>query len=151
MIRALFYFRSPSPSSPCSSPVDMQSYELCSDIIDVVIDVSCIYGTGDDGAASAYDEKSGSIIKLSNNTVLYLREVNKYVWGFYLPWRRTRLLGTPFPVCGGRQSPLLPFLNCLFFLHTGILRWCACYGRRTLRSTASLTTTFTFSARPFKR
>lgn len=60
-----------------SSPVDMQSYELCSDIIDVVIDVSCIYGTGDDGAASAYDEKSASIIKLSNNTVLYLREVNK--------------------------------------------------------------------------
>jgi hypothetical protein len=24
--------------------VDMQSYELCSDMIDVVIDVSCIYG-----------------------------------------------------------------------------------------------------------
>ncbi|MBV98100.1 Ras-related GTP-binding protein C, partial [Eschrichtius robustus] len=29
-----------------SSPVDMQSYELCCDMIDVVIDVSCIYGTG---------------------------------------------------------------------------------------------------------
>ena len=28
----------------CSSPVDMQSYELCCDMIDVVIDVSCIYG-----------------------------------------------------------------------------------------------------------
>ena len=27
-----------------SSPVDMQSYELCADMIDVVIDVSCIYG-----------------------------------------------------------------------------------------------------------
>lgn len=27
-----------------SSPVDMQSYELCCDMIDVVIDVSCIYG-----------------------------------------------------------------------------------------------------------
>lgn len=27
-----------------SSPVDGQSYELCSDMIDVVIDVSCIYG-----------------------------------------------------------------------------------------------------------
>lgn len=85
MIHPMFYFRSPPPPSPCSSPVDMQSYELCSDIIDVVIDVSCIYGTGDDGAASAYDEKSGSIIKLSNNTVLYLREVNKYVWAFVLP------------------------------------------------------------------
>lgn len=29
-----------------SSPVDMQSYELCCDMIDVVIDVSCIYGWG---------------------------------------------------------------------------------------------------------
>lgn len=28
-----------------SSPVDMQTYELCSDMIDVVVDVSCIYGT----------------------------------------------------------------------------------------------------------
>lgn len=27
-----------------SSPVDMQSYELCCDMIDVVIDVSGIYG-----------------------------------------------------------------------------------------------------------
>ncbi|CEP18916.1 hypothetical protein [Parasitella parasitica] len=28
-----------------SSPVDMQSYELCSDMIDVCIDVECIYGS----------------------------------------------------------------------------------------------------------
>ncbi|GIY42044.1 ras-related GTP-binding protein D [Caerostris extrusa] len=27
-----------------STPVDMQSYELCCDMIDVVIDISCIYG-----------------------------------------------------------------------------------------------------------
>lgn len=27
-----------------SSPVDMQCYELCCDMIDVVIDMSCIYG-----------------------------------------------------------------------------------------------------------
>lgn len=27
-----------------STPVDMQSYELCCDMIDVVIDVSWIYG-----------------------------------------------------------------------------------------------------------
>lgn len=27
-----------------SSPVDMQSYELCSDMIDVIIDIECIYG-----------------------------------------------------------------------------------------------------------
>ncbi|XP_067335820.1 ras-related GTP-binding protein D isoform X2 [Channa argus] len=28
-----------------SSPVDMQTYELCCDMIDVVIDISCIYGS----------------------------------------------------------------------------------------------------------
>ncbi|CAB1429117.1 unnamed protein product [Pleuronectes platessa] len=33
-----------------SSPVDMQSYELCCDMIDVVIDVSCIYGLREDGS-----------------------------------------------------------------------------------------------------
>ncbi|KAI8583772.1 hypothetical protein K450DRAFT_219919 [Umbelopsis ramanniana AG] len=27
-----------------SSPVDMQSYEICSDMIDVIIDIECIYG-----------------------------------------------------------------------------------------------------------
>lgn len=26
------------------APVDMQSYELCCDMIDVIIDISCIYG-----------------------------------------------------------------------------------------------------------
>ncbi|XP_054755630.1 ras-related GTP-binding protein C-like isoform X1 [Lytechinus pictus] len=63
-----------------SSPVDMQSYELCCDMIDVVIDVSCIYGSlerEDDG--SAYDSESSSIIKLNNSTVLYLKEVNKFL------------------------------------------------------------------------
>lgn len=61
-----------------SSPVDMQSYELCSDMIDVVIDVSCIYGSGEVGV-SAYGARSSSIIKLNNGSVLYLREVNRYL------------------------------------------------------------------------
>lgn len=78
-----------------SSPVDMQTYELCSDMIDVVVDVSCIYGyvhthayiciphwmtvcsMKDEGEGLAYDEASQSIIKLNNGMVLYLREVNK--------------------------------------------------------------------------
>merc|ERR1711912_225181 len=34
-------------------PVDLQSYELCSDMIDVVIDVSCIYGLAEDGNSIA--------------------------------------------------------------------------------------------------
>ncbi|KAK3596364.1 hypothetical protein CHS0354_037083 [Potamilus streckersoni] len=77
-----------------SSPVDMQSYELCCDMIDVVIDVSCIYGEeeywlgiesnrsqrnaiGRDD--SIFDTQSSSVIKLNNGTVLYLREVNRYL------------------------------------------------------------------------
>lgn len=62
-----------------SNPVDMQTYELCSDMIDVVIDVSCIYGLKGKGDVLAYDADSASVIKLSNNYVLYLREVNKYL------------------------------------------------------------------------
>jgi len=60
------------------SVVDMQ-YELASDMIDVVIDISCIYGMPEDQEGLAYDDKSQSIIKLNNGLVLYLREVNKYL------------------------------------------------------------------------
>ncbi|XP_026472730.1 ras-related GTP-binding protein C-like isoform X2 [Ctenocephalides felis] len=62
-----------------SSPVDMQSYELCCDMIDVVIDVSCIYGISDDVDTTAFDNQSSSLIKLNNGTILYLREVNKFL------------------------------------------------------------------------
>ena len=60
-----------------SSPVDMQSYELCCDMIDVVIDVSCIYGLGDQVDTTAFDTQSSSIIRLNNSTILFLKEVNK--------------------------------------------------------------------------
>lgn len=62
-----------------STPVDMQSYELCCDMIDVVIDVSWIYGVREDQDPAAFDEQSSSLIKLNNGTVLYLREVNKFL------------------------------------------------------------------------
>merc|ERR1712060_313060 len=61
--------------------VDLQSYELCSDMIDVVIDVSCIYGLAEDGSSIASsierDAKSSCIIHLHNGTLLYLREVDR--------------------------------------------------------------------------
>eukprot|EP00579_Thalassiosira_antarctica_P009770 CAMPEP_0201909224 /NCGR_PEP_ID=MMETSP0903-20130614/1069_1 /ASSEMBLY_ACC=CAM_ASM_000552 /TAXON_ID=420261 /ORGANISM="Thalassiosira antarctica, Strain CCMP982" /LENGTH=574 /DNA_ID=CAMNT_0048443715 /DNA_START=41 /DNA_END=1765 /DNA_ORIENTATION=- len=40
-----------------SSPVDMQSVELCSDMIDVVLDVSGIYGMGGGGSGNAVKTK----------------------------------------------------------------------------------------------
>eukprot|EP00747_Dinoflagellata_sp_TGD_P186705 gnl/TRDRNA2_/TRDRNA2_43931_c0_seq1.p2 gnl/TRDRNA2_/TRDRNA2_43931_c0~~gnl/TRDRNA2_/TRDRNA2_43931_c0_seq1.p2 ORF type:complete len:342 (+),score=70.43 gnl/TRDRNA2_/TRDRNA2_43931_c0_seq1:112-1137(+) len=62
-------------------PVDLQSYELCSDMIDVVIDVSCIYGLTEDGNTIAHsivcDVKSSCVIHLNNGNMLYLREVDK--------------------------------------------------------------------------
>ncbi|CAJ0954243.1 unnamed protein product [Ranitomeya imitator] len=60
-----------------SAPVDMQTYELCCDMIDVVIDISSIYGLK--GAGTPYDKESLAIIRLNNTTVLYLKEVTKFL------------------------------------------------------------------------
>ncbi len=59
-----------------SSPVDIQSYELCCDMIDVVVDVSCIYGYEPETSSIAFDNRSSSTIVLDNGTVLFLREVS---------------------------------------------------------------------------
>ncbi|KAJ3412348.1 hypothetical protein HDV05_000945 [Chytridiales sp. JEL 0842] len=63
-----------------SSPVDMQSYELCSDMIDVVLDVGSIYfspSSPSNPSPSSSESEAHSVIKLNNGMVLYLREVNK--------------------------------------------------------------------------
>eukprot|EP00051_Salpingoeca_urceolata_P031965 m.13711 g.13711 ORF g.13711 m.13711 type:complete len:362 (+) comp4638_c0_seq1:182-1267(+) len=64
-----------------SSPVEMQVYELCSDMIDVVLDVSTIYGSAEEGAIqpAGYDKRTSSIMKLNNGLVLYLREINRHL------------------------------------------------------------------------
>eukprot|EP00457_Paulinella_chromatophora_P007566 gb/GEZN01007589.1/.p1 GENE.gb/GEZN01007589.1/~~gb/GEZN01007589.1/.p1 ORF type:complete len:411 (+),score=68.38 gb/GEZN01007589.1/:52-1284(+) len=62
-----------------SNPHDMQTYELCSDMIDVVIDVSCIYGMKPGEVEQSRDVDAAAMITLSNQYVLYLREVNKYL------------------------------------------------------------------------
>jgi Ras-related GTP-binding protein C/D len=64
-----------------SSPVDMQSYEICSDYIDVIVDVSEIYGWDRPGRATEEDEcndqEAESVIRLQNGMILYLKEINK--------------------------------------------------------------------------
>lgn len=66
-----------------SNPVDVHTYELCSDLVDVVIDVSYIYGvTVSEGNAVhtiPYDSASASAIRLNSGMVLYLREVSSYL------------------------------------------------------------------------
>jgi len=66
-----------------SNPVEMKHYEICSELIDVLIDVSCIYGIDEQGGSLKFDKESSSIIRLNHaggqdeNIVLYLREVDK--------------------------------------------------------------------------
>lgn len=63
------------------NPVDVKEYEICSELIDVLIDVSCIYGA-DEAGDLQFDDKSSSQIRLhyppeNHNIMLYLREVDK--------------------------------------------------------------------------
>lgn len=62
-------------------PGDIQTYELCSDMLDVVIEISCIYGNQDEGAlaeqALKYDPRASCVIKLDNRNLLYMREVDR--------------------------------------------------------------------------
>ncbi|KAJ3329261.1 hypothetical protein HDU76_008279 [Blyttiomyces sp. JEL0837] len=67
-----------------SSPVDIQSYELCSDMIDVALDISAIYAQpvslaqlkSVNGSQEPKKEEAHAAIRLNNGLVLYLREVN---------------------------------------------------------------------------
>eukprot|EP00922_Rhytidocystis_sp_ex-Travisia-forbesii_P061019 GHVS01090498.1.p1 GENE.GHVS01090498.1~~GHVS01090498.1.p1 ORF type:complete len:435 (-),score=98.66 GHVS01090498.1:146-1450(-) len=73
-----------------TSPFDPFNYELCTDMIDVVIEMSCMYARnngGKDGEDVGGEEKvadDGSsglmcLIQLNSGHVLYLREINRYV------------------------------------------------------------------------
>jgi hypothetical protein len=141
-------------SADLSAPVDVQSYELCSDMIDVVIDVSCIYGcvtfptllcpsfiahrssASDEAAAAAAvpgDTQASSIIRLNNGLVLCLKEVTKYA--------------VPMPPSCSRANIVSPY-SCS---RTGTLHLCASCGKSSLSSRASSSTTSTASARPSRR
>lgn len=66
-----------------SNPVDVHTYELCSDLVDVVVDVSCIYGVsvsdGNVAQTTPYDAQSAAAIRLNSGMILYLREVSAYL------------------------------------------------------------------------
>ncbi|KAI9297458.1 ras-related GTP binding C [Neoconidiobolus thromboides FSU 785] len=74
-----------------SSPVDMQSYEICSDMIDVVIDLTSIYNIPPTSRITSSDEENGiqyssvsskeaySSIQLNNGLVLYFRVINPFL------------------------------------------------------------------------
>lgn len=65
-----------------SSPVESQTYEICSDMIDVVLDMSGIYGD-ESNNDSYFDDNSASLIKINNTernenskSILYLRFID---------------------------------------------------------------------------
>uniref|UniRef100_A0A0N4ZS45 GTP-binding protein n=1 Tax=Parastrongyloides trichosuri TaxID=131310 RepID=A0A0N4ZS45_PARTI len=60
-----------------SAPVDMATYELCCDMIDVAIDVSTIYGKNKDGIT--FNEYSAAQFTLKTKQVLFMRPINKYL------------------------------------------------------------------------
>lgn len=66
-----------------NNPVEMKHYEICSELIDVLIDVSCIYGIDEQAGTLKFDKESSSIIKLNHaggsdsKIILYLKEVDK--------------------------------------------------------------------------
>ncbi|OJD30175.1 gtr1 g domain containing protein [Diplodia corticola] len=72
-----------------TSPTDIGSYEICSDYIDVVVDVSEIYGwdrpdengytDGDMDETGNNDAESLITMERKGNNYLYLREINKYL------------------------------------------------------------------------
>ncbi|CAH1769979.1 1562_t:CDS:2, partial [Entrophospora sp. SA101] len=80
-----------------SSPVDIQSYELCSDMIDVIIDISEIYGQNNSDEAIGQSNllenentttygtiadtaiDTSSLIKLNNGMILCLKGVNRFL------------------------------------------------------------------------
>ncbi|KAI8810843.1 hypothetical protein BJ742DRAFT_798934 [Cladochytrium replicatum] len=67
-----------------TSPVDMKSYELCSDMIDVVLDMAALYAEPVPPTlqppisekTTLDSEDSYSVIRLNNNMVLYMRSVS---------------------------------------------------------------------------
>ncbi|KAF2461813.1 Gtr1/RagA G protein conserved region-domain-containing protein [Lineolata rhizophorae] len=68
-----------------TSPTDMASYEICSDYIDVIVDISEIYGWDrpeeEDSGGESGNQDAESLIRLEKkgNNYLYLREINKYL------------------------------------------------------------------------
>ncbi|KAH7728087.1 rragc protein [Aphelenchoides avenae] len=62
-----------------SSPVDMATYELCCDMIDVAIDISSIYGHRGENRAPGFDPNSSAVICLKTKQVIFLRQINMYL------------------------------------------------------------------------
>jgi len=62
-----------------SSDVDMQTYEMCCDMIDLVVDISHIYSPNSKQQTLPYDKKSFSCIRLNNQMVMLMKHINTHL------------------------------------------------------------------------
>ena len=62
-------------------PVDMQVYELCSDYIDVVVDITDLYGYAriNPRVLGEQMEEAESSMTIDDGTMIYLKEMNRYL------------------------------------------------------------------------
>ena len=58
-------------------PVEINNFAICSEMIDVFIDISCIYGQYQGNAMT--DNFAEATIKLDNGDILLLKEVEKFL------------------------------------------------------------------------
>ncbi|RKP24689.1 Gtr1/RagA G protein conserved region-domain-containing protein, partial [Syncephalis pseudoplumigaleata] len=59
-----------------SSPVDMQSYEICSEMIDIILDLSAIYGQCTHASHGEWTDNAQSVIKLASGITLFFRQID---------------------------------------------------------------------------
>ncbi|KAI6191752.1 Ras-related GTP-binding protein D [Aphelenchoides bicaudatus] len=60
-----------------TSMVEMSTYELCCDMIDVSTDISSIYS--DRRQSNGYDSNSSAVVMLRTKQVIFMRQVNAYL------------------------------------------------------------------------
>ncbi|KIV81420.1 hypothetical protein PV11_03609 [Exophiala sideris] len=62
-------------------PIDMEVYEMCSDYIDVIVDVTDIFGyeRGHDKVLGEQMQEAESSIIIHDGTMIYLKEMNRYL------------------------------------------------------------------------
>jgi Ras-related GTP-binding protein C/D len=85
-----------------ASPVDMPSYEVCSDYIDVIVDISEVYGWDRPKAALPEPREepcpdAESTILCMEGKYIYLREINKFVLFFTPPQKCYHHFPPPSP------------------------------------------------------
>ncbi|KAF2843533.1 ras-related GTP-binding protein-like protein C [Patellaria atrata CBS 101060] len=109
-----------------TSPTDIGSYEICSDYIDVVVDIGEIYGwerPNENGESESEIEETGgtdceSLITMERkgNNYLYLKEINKYLalvclMGDDSPAEKKALIDYNVGVFQKALSQVFPFSN----------------------------------------